>query len=294
MLLCTLQHVVSVLLISHRIHICEKEEIASMVGESSEDEAHCPNGTDSHGGNARYSSPRPSLPKRRSYVCPTCQREFTRKHNLKSHERSHTGEKPFSCKVATCGQTFVQQGDKIRHEQTQHNGKSFICGTSNGEGPSWGCGKSFRRKDGLLEHHRKTAKGRQCLAERNGLMMSLHLESGDAISTAPFSSGAPWVRMTRLVRENYFEWAKKVAVYGEQLADHNYDYWDSRAWRELRKDQGETLSTTDEDFEAEAQRRRDVIVKCLDEAIDKADQLKADCESRGIDLGRNSSVEPYT
>jgi hypothetical protein len=86
------------------------------------------------------------------------------------------------------------------------------------------------------------------------------------------------------LREDYFKWAADVNIYGEQLADHNYDYWTSLEDRERRQDQDETLSVTDEDFEADAQRRREIITKALDEAIDKADRLKAECKSLGIDL----------
>lgn len=104
------------------------------------------------------------------HVCSTCQRSFARRTVLVNHERTHTGEKPFSCAFQGCSQTFAQQGDKTRHEQAQHTEKTFVCGNSQEEGPSWGCGKKFRRKDGLLEHHSKTKKGKQCVADRDKVM----------------------------------------------------------------------------------------------------------------------------
>jgi hypothetical protein len=104
------------------------------------------------------------------FVCSTCQRSFTRRTILVNHERTHTGEKPFSCSLDGCGKTFAQQGDKTRHEQAQHAEKTFRCGSLRNASPSWGCGKTFRRKDGLLEHHSKTKKGRQCLADRDKLL----------------------------------------------------------------------------------------------------------------------------
>jgi len=104
------------------------------------------------------------------FVCSTCQRSFARRTILVNHERTHTGEKPFSCTFQGCSQTFAQQGDKTRHEQAQHTEKTFICGNTRDEGPSWGCGKRFRRKDGLLEHHSKTKKGKQCVADRDKLI----------------------------------------------------------------------------------------------------------------------------
>jgi uncharacterized Zn-finger protein len=97
-----------------------------------------------------------------SFTCPVCQQTFTRRTGLVNHQRTHTGEKPYTCKIAGCDQTFKQQGDKTRHEEAQHGEKTFICGDS-----TWGCGKAFGRKDGLLEHHRKTTKGKKCLEERD-------------------------------------------------------------------------------------------------------------------------------
>lgn len=58
----------------------------------------------------------------------------------------------------------------------------------------------------------------------------------------------------------------------------------ARADRERRQDQDEILLVTDEEFDADANRRRDIITKALDEAIETADRLKAECESLGIDL----------
>lgn len=116
------------------------------------------------------------------HVCSTCQRSFARRTILTNHERTHTGEKPFSCTFDGCSQTFAQQGDKTRHEQAQHTEKTFTCGNSQDEGPSWGCGKKFRRKDGLLEHHNKTKKGKQCLADRDKLAELGRLSNEDSLA----------------------------------------------------------------------------------------------------------------
>jgi hypothetical protein len=81
------------------------------------------------------------------------------------------------------------------------------------------------------------------------------------------------------LREKYFEWAADVNIYGEQLADQNHEYRTSLADRERRRDQEEVLSVADEDFEADAQKRRDVITRALNEAINEAD-----CKELGIDI----------
>jgi hypothetical protein len=85
------------------------------------------------------------------------------------------------------------------------------------------------------------------------------------------------------LREQYFEWAANVNIYGERLVNHDYAYQTSLADRERRQDQGEVLPDTDGDFKADAQRRRNAIVLALNKAIDNADRLKAKCEEAGID-----------
>ncbi|KAF5633624.1 early growth response 1-B [Fusarium sp. NRRL 52700] len=49
------------------------------------------------------------------FVCQICKKTFTRNINLKSHERSHFGDRPYAC--MTCGKAFARINDCRRHEK---------------------------------------------------------------------------------------------------------------------------------------------------------------------------------
>lgn len=82
----------------------------------------------------------------------------------------------------------------------------------------------------------------------------------------------------------YFRKAGDLNNLGEQLAEHNYDYWIAIAERDRRQDQDEVLTVPDEEFEADALKRREAITNALNKAIQEADELKMQCETANIDL----------
>ncbi|KAF5987735.1 early growth response protein 1-B [Fusarium bulbicola] len=49
------------------------------------------------------------------FLCQICNKTFTRNINLKSHERSHFGDRPYAC--VTCGKAFARINDCRRHEK---------------------------------------------------------------------------------------------------------------------------------------------------------------------------------
>ncbi|KAH6923499.1 hypothetical protein HPB50_001961 [Hyalomma asiaticum] len=52
------------------------------------------------------------------FVCPECWASFARKDVMQRHMLSHTGERPYACRV--CGDVFTQRVSARRHEKNSH------------------------------------------------------------------------------------------------------------------------------------------------------------------------------
>lgn len=52
---------------------------------------------------------------------PTCKKAFSRLENLKIHQRSHTGERPYNCQFQGCAKAFSNSSDRAKHQRTHYD-----------------------------------------------------------------------------------------------------------------------------------------------------------------------------
>ncbi|XP_040066885.1 zinc finger protein 525-like [Ixodes scapularis] len=79
----------------------------------------------------------------RPFSCGVCEKTFARTDYLTAHVRIHTGEKPFKCN--TCSRAFSHKWSLANHEGIHTGEKPYRCNT---------CSKAFTLKRTLANHER--------------------------------------------------------------------------------------------------------------------------------------------
>ncbi|GAA6005616.1 uncharacterized protein JCM10292_006715 [Rhodotorula paludigena] len=89
------------------------------------------------------------------FVCELCGETFTRRYNLRGHQRAHKGEKPYKCGYDGCDKSFARAHDCKRHELLHLGVRKYHCSP---------CKRDFVRLDALHRHHRSEV-GQACVKQ---------------------------------------------------------------------------------------------------------------------------------